>query len=496
MAKKTFLVNLDLATNELQNAAIQNLSADPANLKEGLIYYNTATDKLRICDGAVWSDVGKDVDLTDYVTGFGGSNSGDIPVYTDTSGKTIGNSGTSMDDVTSHITDSVSNRKHLKDTEQEALNANSELTSANPVADKNYVDTEDAKKVTKATSSAANNIMSFENTTGGKAKDSGIKASDVTSAIINKHSHSNKTILDGITDVGSGEIITDDERADGLTSFAHVSKTNNPHSVTKAQVGLSNVNNTSDAAKPISTAQATENAKAFHKDGSVVATGNFDLGNKKINNMASGTAGQDAVTLAQMNLAIDSVTGGVTYQEGYNAGMDLPPLESNSGVGIKKGWMYAVTDAGSFYGVDLNVGNSIIANKDVPSSAADWTMLHGDLDHASETKAGIIELATTTETNSGNDDARAVTPLKLKGYVYHRKLSKTDEKAVPSGASPKAVTFAGMTFNTGYSVEVRDAAGDEYQFRVTTSGSTVTFASNVDIPAGLTAYVTGTITSS
>ena len=37
----------------------------------------------------------------------------------------------------------------------------------------------------------------------------------------------------------------------------HVSDTSNPHSVTKAQVGLGNVDNTSDANKPISTATQT-----------------------------------------------------------------------------------------------------------------------------------------------------------------------------------------------------------------------------------------------
>jgi hypothetical protein len=37
----------------------------------------------------------------------------------------------------------------------------------------------------------------------------------------------------------------------------HVNNTNNPHSVTKAQVGLSDVDNTSDADKPISTATQT-----------------------------------------------------------------------------------------------------------------------------------------------------------------------------------------------------------------------------------------------
>jgi len=37
----------------------------------------------------------------------------------------------------------------------------------------------------------------------------------------------------------------------------HISSTSNPHSVTKTQVGLSNVDNTSDVNKPISTAQQT-----------------------------------------------------------------------------------------------------------------------------------------------------------------------------------------------------------------------------------------------
>ena len=39
--------------------------------------------------------------------------------------------------------------------------------------------------------------------------------------------------------------------------ISHVSNTSNPHTVTKAQVGLGNVDNTSDASKPISTATQT-----------------------------------------------------------------------------------------------------------------------------------------------------------------------------------------------------------------------------------------------
>ena len=43
---------------------------------------------------------------------------------------------------------------------------------------------------------------------------------------------------------------------------SHISNKSNPHGVTKAQVGLGNVNNTSDADKPVSTAQATAIADA------------------------------------------------------------------------------------------------------------------------------------------------------------------------------------------------------------------------------------------
>ena len=45
--------------------------------------------------------------------------------------------------------------------------------------------------------------------------------------------------------------------ANGANVVSHLSRTDNPHSVTKAQVGLGNVDNTSDANKPVSTAQAT-----------------------------------------------------------------------------------------------------------------------------------------------------------------------------------------------------------------------------------------------
>ena len=67
------------------------------------------------------------------------------------------------------------------------------------------------------------------------------------------------------TSTGARDLTTN-EQAEARTGLgaaaaadlsAHSSSTSNPHSVTKAQVGLGSVDNTADADKPVSTAQAT-----------------------------------------------------------------------------------------------------------------------------------------------------------------------------------------------------------------------------------------------
>lgn len=62
-------------------------------------------------------------------------------------------------------------------------------------------------------------------------------------------------------------------KADSTDLTTHTANTGNPHSVTKSQVGLGNVDNTSDAAKPVSTAQqAALNLKANSASLAAVAT--------------------------------------------------------------------------------------------------------------------------------------------------------------------------------------------------------------------------------
>ena len=71
---KSFLVDIDLNKNELQNATIQNLATDPSNGVAGQLYYNTAVNKLRVYNGTEWVNLEKG---TGTVTSIGISNTTD-----------------------------------------------------------------------------------------------------------------------------------------------------------------------------------------------------------------------------------------------------------------------------------------------------------------------------------------------------------------------------------------------------------------------------------
>ena len=75
----------------------------------------------------------------------------------------------------------------------------------------------------------------------------------VLAAAIQRSNHTGTQTLATISDAGTAAASATGD----FTPIAHASDTANPHTVTKAQVGLGNVDNTSDANAPVSTAQQT-----------------------------------------------------------------------------------------------------------------------------------------------------------------------------------------------------------------------------------------------
>lgn len=134
----------------------------------------------------------------------------------------------------------------------------------NRIPDKLITDT---VNVNQSTTEAVLNFTTYRQ----EAQQIGRNTLTITSATISQAglmSSSDKTKLDGLKDQAG---ITSDIDAVQTNLETHINNKSNPHEVNKAQVGLGNVDNTSDANKPISTAtQNALNSKFNASDGNAL----------------------------------------------------------------------------------------------------------------------------------------------------------------------------------------------------------------------------------
>jgi hypothetical protein len=160
--------------------------------------------------------------------------------------------------------------------------------------------------------------------------------------------------------------------------------------------------------------------------------------NTVIGNTSGGTATPSAVvivtdlasassttlaTSSAIKTYIDTNVGNLGNLEGaWNASSGTFPIGSSPVAGTKAGDYWYVSVAGTTGGVAFNVGDVIIAKTNSASTtlASDWIQLEVNRDQATETVLGLAEIATQTETNTGTDDQRIVTPLKLKTLLDNR----------------------------------------------------------------------------
>lgn len=130
-----------------------------------------------------------------------------------------------------------------------------------------------------------------------------------------------------------------DAKAPGLAAQAAISAhttATNPHGVTAAQVGLGNVNNTSDASKPVSTAQAAAIADA--KAAGTTAQGNLDKHTASKEN-------PHAVTKSQVGLGNVPNVSTNDQTPTYTAATTLATLASGEKLSVSMGKiMKAITD--------------------------------------------------------------------------------------------------------------------------------------------------------
>lgn len=147
--------------------------------------------------------------------------------------------------------------------------------------------------------------------------------------------------------------------------------------ITATAVGLGNVNNTSDADKPISTAQATAFAAREL------------LANKAVDfNTVNDTKFPSVQAVKNY---VDNATAGVLNDRGnWDGSTGTYPNANGSGTAgaIRKGDIYYISVAGTIAGNAVSVGDSVRALTNAPGqTAANWNILDANINYVAENNA-------------------------------------------------------------------------------------------------------------
>jgi hypothetical protein len=156
-------------------------------------------------------------------------------------------------------------------------------------------------------------------------------------------------------------------------------------SLVKGDVGLGNVDNTSDANKPVSTAQQTAlNIKAPLASPALTGTPTAPTAAPGTNNtQLASTAYADAA-------AITAAVGLLDYRGTFNASGNAFPASGGSGSAgtLLKGDFWIVSTPGTLGGTAVSNGDLVIALIDAPgTTAANWDLIEHDIGYAPENVA-------------------------------------------------------------------------------------------------------------
>lgn len=87
---------------------------------------------------------------------------------------------------------------------------------------------------------------------------------------------------------------------------------------------------------------------------------------------------------------------------------------------------FVTTTSGTVGGVEVEIGDQLIRG------TSSWFVLQANTMSATETRAGLIELATQAEANAGTDTTRALTPATLLGYLSNFFFAKRVVQTITS----------------------------------------------------------------
>ena len=376
-----FLNTVDLNFNQLNKAAIQNLSGDPVAGVLGQIYYDTAVSALKICttaqvvgvSNAVWTEVGATSGVETISIGNANVNAGGVNTGL------VRTPGTGIGDVV--ITPAIYGGGANVGMVPTGGSANKYLDGTGAWID---LTTGDIESVNAAT---AANLLGINITTPlgpnptvgldivGRDVLGGTPATGDQLLIYDLDTTKNKKVTVGNL-VGGFETTYDLTTAPTGTAvrLTGSDSTNDDVTIsgTSGQTAMSRI-----SASELRVA-LTDNVTIIGDatiGGDIDLTGQIDMNGSKIVSLGNGTLSSDAVNLGQ----VEALVAGIgLFKGGYNATTGLTvnlgagngSLDGTANIALDQGDFFVVTVAGgAFYTETLEVGDMIYANQAITANS-------------------------------------------------------------------------------------------------------------------------------
>jgi len=458
-----FLNTVNLNKNQLNNAAIQNLAADPAGAVEGQIYFNTQDHDLKIYANGAWKEVGATSGVETLSTTKAGNSTGNpLTVLSNAVGDVTINSfayagGSFVGYVPSGGTvdqylDGAGNWIDITTGDIESVNAstvNNRLGIAittplgpDPVVGLDIVGQTNLGATPAGgdelliydTSTTTNKAVTVSNLVGGFESNYDLTTGPggTTTIRLRKTDNSGATTDDDVTISGFS----------GQTTMTRISATELRVALTPSVVIANNLTLTNGSF----TQQAGTAVNSL-----VTA---LDMNTNKLLNVATGTADTDGVNWGQVR---DAIAGVGLFQGGYNATTGLTvnlttngSLDGASNIALDKGDYFVVTtDGTAFYGVTLEVGDMIFANVDIAANSnpaqSVYTTVIQDANIAEADSTDALTRKGVAGFDSANFTASATGWVQLKEEVLSgrmRKVSLTSGDNTTAGETTFTVNLA------------------------------------------------------
>ncbi len=160
-----------------------------------------------------------------------------------------------------------------------------------------------------------------------------------------------------------------------------------------------------------------------------------------------GTLTDDSDTTVPTEKAVKtyvdaSNTSQVVHKGGYNAATNTPDLDTSpAALNILQGWMYTVTDAGTFFTAGVEVGDVLIADQDAPTAEGHWTIVNKNLDAAS--------IKASYESNADTNEFTDAEKTKLGTVQTNAEFADDVFRIQDDGDTTKEIAFQASAITTG-----------------------------------------------